>query len=264
MSHIPTKREVKEFWEANTCGTHITDHPPFSPEYFQAIEEFRYTQEPFIKKFARFTEWRHKKILEIGIGAGTDFMQFVRAGAQATGIDLTASALQHARHRIALENKSAVVLEADAENLPFADETFDFIYSWGVLHHTPDTKRAIDEVYRTLKKGGETTIMLYHKHSIVVAYWLVARGIVRGELWKKSFQKIVSEGSEWSNKNPLTSVYSRRELRTLFAKFAQVKITAVPTRSYQKSTSLRGKVFDILHRLFPFLGWYIVIEARKL
>jgi len=117
--------------------------------------------------FAEFRHWVGRWVLEIGVGIGSDYDQFLRAGARAIGLDLSPRSLVLARQNAATNKVSAHLLNADAECLPFADDTFDLVYSWGVLHHSPDVARTLQEIHRVLRPGGECRAMLYHRHSLV-------------------------------------------------------------------------------------------------
>lgn len=137
------KERVRRFWESEACGE----------RYGHDQDRVRYELEPEIIDFADFASAHGKRVLEIGVGMGSDFVRWLRAGATATGIDLTERAVAITRERVAAEGFHADVRVADAEALPFDDEQFDIVYSWGVLHHTPDTARAINEARRVLVPG---------------------------------------------------------------------------------------------------------------
>ena len=151
MTDVQQKTRVQGFWEAEPCGSAHGEAPEGSPEFFANVERTRNELEPFIPEYADFAGARGKRVLEIGVGVGTDFIRFVRAGAIATGVDLTDHAVSLVRRRVELEGLQAEVLQADAERLPFEDGAFDRVYSWGVLHHTPDSERAFGEALRVLR-----------------------------------------------------------------------------------------------------------------
>lgn len=163
---VSLKAAVQAHWEREACGTHPVAAAE-RREFFERIERERYTWEPYIPVFARFARAKDLKLLEIGVGAGTDFVNWVRHGAIATGVDLTAEGVSLTQERLAAEGLTADVRVADAENLPFSDSSFDVVYSCGVLHHAPDTARAVSEVHRVLRPGGTALIMIYHHPSWV-------------------------------------------------------------------------------------------------
>ncbi|HOK14473.1 MAG TPA: class I SAM-dependent methyltransferase, partial [Candidatus Kapabacteria bacterium] len=137
MNEEKLKYDVKNYWNKETCGSWSSNKEKFTKEYFEEIEEFRYKIQPEIFAFAEFTRWHGKKILEVGVGAGTDFLQWARAGAKVFGVDLTEQACEHVRHRLNIYGFQAESIQvADCEKLPFQDNFFDLVWSWGVIHHT--------------------------------------------------------------------------------------------------------------------------------
>src|SRR5262249_29884415 len=136
-----------------------------SQRFFELVEEHRYTKEWHIPAAADFAAARGLRVLEIGCGLGTDGAQFAKAGAPYTGVDLTEAAIALAQKRFQFCELPGTFRTADAENLDFADDSFDLVYSHGVLHHTPDTARAVQEVRRVLRPGGRAVVMLYHRNS---------------------------------------------------------------------------------------------------
>ncbi|MBV9466638.1 MAG: class I SAM-dependent methyltransferase, partial [Solirubrobacterales bacterium] len=125
------KQSVRDYWEAEPCGSHRASAEPGTTSYFEQVERARYELEPFIPEFAQFEHWRGRDVLEVGVGMGTDFVRFARAGARLRGIDLTQAAVDNARRRLALEGLEADVERGDAEALAFEDHSFDLVYSWG-------------------------------------------------------------------------------------------------------------------------------------
>lgn len=212
------KSSVRDHWEAETCGTRGVDGED-RKAFFDQIERERYEWEPYIKPFARFERGRGKRVLEVGVGAGTDFINWVRNGAIATGVDLTERGVELTRERVALEGFTADVQRADAEKLPFADESFDIVYSYGVLHHSPHTVRAISEVYRVLKPGGTALIMVYHLESWTTLMLWALHCALKGQPWKSPrwavYQYLESPG---------TKVYTVDEARTLFGDFSKADV----------------------------------------
>jgi SAM-dependent methyltransferase len=245
------KDRVRDYWEAEPCGTSTTTVEPGSAEFFFEVESARYELEPFIPAFAQFERWAGKRVLEVGVGLGTDFVQFVRAGAEATGLDLTEAAVDAVRRRLALEGLQAELLVGDAERLPFGDRAFDLVYSWGVLHHTPDTRRALDEVRRVIGPGGEARIMLYSRRSWV-AFGLWARYALLGLRPWESLADVVAKHME----SPGTKAYTGRELRELFSGFSSVEIRKFLT-PYDRRVA--GPLTQITG---DRLGWFVGVTAR--
>ena len=207
------KGEVREFWNRQACDTHMAGAAKFTREYFEQIEAFRYSDQPCIHAFAQFTRYRGRKILEVGVGAGTDFIQWLRAGALACGIDLTQEAVDHVANRVRIYGLPAAekLQVGDAENLPFASETFDLGYSFGVLHHSADTVRAIGELVRVVRPGGEVKIMLYNSRSICAINAWVKHALLRGQPWKSIAWAL------WHHVESIgTKAYTRRELTDIF------------------------------------------------
>lgn len=250
------KDRVRAFWQANPCGTKFSDAPPGTRLFYERTEEHRYTKEWHIPEAADFTGARGLRVLEIGCGLGTDGAQFAKAGAIYTGVDLTEAAVELARRRFELFELPGTFRTADAENLDFADESFDLVYSHGVLHHTPDTRRAVREVHRVLRPGGRAVVMLYHRDSYnyrVNIRMLRRAGahLLKFEPGLKLVHRLTGEPVESLREharhlkedarsylspdeflsqhtdgagNPLARVYSRREARELFKDFAQVEL----------------------------------------
>ena len=209
------KEQVREFWNRQSCGTENALAAKFTRDYFEQLETHRYFDQPYIHAFAQFTRYRGKRVLEVGFGPGTDFIQWLRAGAQVSGIDLTQEALDHLRHGIEIYGlpEPESIRVADAENLPFENDGFDLGYSFGVLHHSPNTEKAISELVRVVKPGGEIKIMLYNRRSIYAIRQWIKRALLRGKPWK-SLTWVM-----WHHMESIgTKGYTRRELKHLFAK----------------------------------------------
>ncbi|HET6669679.1 MAG TPA: class I SAM-dependent methyltransferase [Pyrinomonadaceae bacterium] len=289
------KERVRAFWQAHPCGTKFADAEPGSAKFYELVEAHRYTKEWHIPAAANFAGTNGLKVLEVGCGLGTDGAQFAAAGADYTGVDLTEAAVELARQRFEVSALKGQFQTADAENLEFRDESFDLVYSHGVLHHTPDTARAVDEIWRVLKPGGRAVVMLYHRDSYNyrVNISLLRRAGARllksesgirfvhrltGEPLEslREHGSLLREGEENYLKpdeflsqntdgagNPLARVYSREEARQLFKKFARVEL-----RTYflnKRWLPLLGNFLSrsLESRLAARWGWHIWIYATK-
>lgn len=177
MSNEMPPYGVHEFWNTEACGSHFVGEKRGSREFFCKYREFRYDSEWHIPLLVPFSETRGKAVLEIGCGNGADGTLFAQAGAIYTGVDLTNAAVEATRqHFEALGLKGNFQIE-HAEDLSFPDECFDFVYSYGVLHHTANPNQAFSEVWRVLKPGGKAVLMLYHRHSF--NYYIRIMGYMR-------------------------------------------------------------------------------------
>jgi ubiquinone/menaquinone biosynthesis C-methylase UbiE len=207
------KELVKDHWERETCGTRYGQGD--RQEYFREITRTRYELEPAIMSFANFPQATGKHVLEIGVGAGSDFENWCEHAAHATGVDLTEKAIELTNERLTLKGvaKDRYSLhQVDAEQLPFGDNSFDIVYSFGVLHHTPNPPKAFSEACRVLKPGGQFIGMVYQVPSISGFLLYVRYGLLRGKIGA-SQKEIVFKYLE----SPGTHSYSKKEGSELLA-----------------------------------------------
>lgn len=252
------KEEVRRFWEKTPCGTRDLHSEESSREFFDQLEKERDEREAFIGRYAGFGSRKGQKVLEVGVGAGTDFIRFVRAGAQAWGIDLTEHAVDLVKRRLAREGLAAEVSQGDAENLPFPDHEFDFVYSWGVVHHTPNTERAIAEIVRVTKPGGRVCVMVYHRHSIVALQCWILNALLKGRPWR-SLSEVIGRHIESVG----TKAYSVKEARRMFGVFSELEVTPVLTPYDLRLTRTRRLPRWMGALVPPRLGWFLVVTGRK-
>lgn len=165
MKTDQTLSTVQSFWNTEACGTHFVEQSANERDFFDKFREYRYRTEWHLPLLVPFSDANGKKVLEIGTGNGAEGVMFASNGADYTGVDLTEAALEATRKHFAVMGLSGTFQTENAERLSFPDETFDWVFSHGVLHHTPNTQAAIDQAYRVLRPGGRAIIMLYHKHS---------------------------------------------------------------------------------------------------
>jgi len=264
------KQEVKDFWNVASCGEELYLASEDEAGY-RAEAEARYQLEPYILPFADFEAAAGKRVLEIGVGLGADHQRFAEAGAELSGIDLTERAIAHTGRRFAALGLRSSLATGDAEKLDFPDESFDIVYSWGVLHHSPDTPRAIAEVHRVLKPGGEARIMIYHKWSLIGLMLWGRYALARLRPWM-SLRHVYANYLE----SPGTKAYSYGEARELFAMFHHAEITTVLThadlleseagqRHRSPLLNLAKKLWPrpLLKLLFPRAGLFMLIKATK-
>jgi len=218
----PLNTQVRAFWEQGPCGTdeRITGGlDKLSHAWFEQVESNRYAKEPFIHSVAQFTRHRGKKILEIGVGAGTDHLQWARAGCECYGVDLTDAAIQTTQARLAHYGFSSTLQRVDAETLPFETDSFDLVWSWGVIHHAEHPDRILAEIHRILKPGGEFRGMFYKRRSLSVFAEWVKHALMAGRPWR-SFADVL-----WHHFESVgTKAYTEAELQSLFAAFSEVEI----------------------------------------
>lgn len=265
-----SKKSVHDFWNEASCGEQLYLEGSDESGYLAQMRK-RYELEPYIEDFAGFVESENLNVLEIGVGLGADHQRFAQAGACLTGIDLTERAVEHTRKRLQLFGLNTDLRVADAESLPFADESFDLVYSWGVLHHSPKTADAINEVWRVLRCGGRARVMIYHKYSLVGYMLWLRYALLAGKPW-------LSLGDIYSHhlESPGTKAYTVDEARRLFQRFAEVKISTVLThgdlleseagqrhRGWLLSAAKRLWPRRLLRTVLPGHGLFMLIEARK-
>jgi ubiquinone/menaquinone biosynthesis C-methylase UbiE len=260
----PSKEEVREFWNADPCGTRYLE----GKEDFEAHARTRYSQEPYIPGFAQFESARGLRVLEVGVGMGADYLEWLKAGAIATGVDLSAASIERARRRCELAGYAPDVRVADAEQLPFPDNSFDVVYSYGVMHHSPDTEQCIKEAQRVLKPGGQARIMVYHHPSITGAMLWLRYGLLHG----KSLRRSVFDHLE----SPGTKTYTKAEALKLFDGFQNIEMRVVFSNGdlleNQPSAKFQSGFYRMVWKIFPRAlvrklgkrwGLFLLIQARK-
>lgn len=259
------KSEVHDFWNKSACGTFLVDKEKYTLEYFEELENLRYSMQPEIHSFAQFSRSKDKRVLEVGVGAGADFLQWVRSGAKAYGIDLTEEAIEHVKHRLnlyGLEADGYVV--ADSEALPFDDNTFDMVYSWGVIHHTPDTPKAMKEIIRVCKPGGKIKVMIYHRHSLLAWFFWMKHALLKFRPWKSLAWVL------WNHMESIgTKAYTRKEVREMIESEPVKIIKIYPVLSYYDRMERFNKLFRGMSKIASALfggdrvGWELLIELEK-
>lgn len=258
---LDAKAEAVKCWTADPCGAIDGDADPTI--YARELVQARARYAPWMADTLGYTSARGLDVLDVGCGQGIDLIGFASAGAaRVTGLDMTPRHVELARAHLAALDLASDVVAGDAEQLPFADGSFDRVVSNGVLHHTPDIATALAEIRRVLRPGGDARLIVYHRDSL--HYW-GEQVLVQGLLKRQGVLRNVERSSVGAN--PLVTVYSRRQLGRLLrtAGFAEVELSV---QQFDPSD------FAVTHRLRRLLtpaitdrigraaGWYLAARAR--
>jgi SAM-dependent methyltransferase len=263
------KQEAMRLWNADPCGD-VGAGREDAAAFFRAVDGNRYgAYAPWLPAAAEFDRHAGETLLEIGCGMGTDLASFFRGGANVFAIDLTEGHLHLARRRLQIEGSPVRILRADAEQLPFANDSVDSVYSFGVLHHTPGTAQAIAEIHRVLRPGGRAIVALYHRNSVF--YWfytLLVRGVLHGRLFADGYRRLVAdvERHEHTDALPLDKVYSRRSMRRLFRQFTatSLEVHHLQQEDFAYAAPLARRLpRRWLDAAASRWGWYIFAKATK-
>jgi ubiquinone/menaquinone biosynthesis C-methylase UbiE len=286
--------EVRNFWNANPCNADLSRSEE-RLRYFQEISDRRYgRREWHVPIVAEFEKFRGKDVLEIGCGIGTDGLEFARNGANYVGIDLTPQSVALAKERFDLFGIPGRFEVVNAEELSFADDSFDHVYSFGVIHHSPTPEKIVQEIHRVLKRGGTFTLMIYNRSSVNyyveimflrrLFRWLLLPAFMPGliaaltgfDRWKlEGHRKILRERKnmtkqEWISMNtdgpfcPLARVYDRKEAAELFKNFQNLR---------QEVWEFNVDHWPFVRRIVPdslvkwvgrHWGWHRMIYGQKL
>jgi len=257
----PTINEVENFWDSRPCNIKHSNAEIGTIEYFNEVERRKYFVEPHIVDFANFDKWSGKKVLEVGCGIGTDAVNFARNGAVYTGIELSKESLTLAKKRFELFNLKGTFLKGNAEELDnvLEDVKYDLIYSFGVLHHTPNLSLALKQIRNYCHEKSKVKIMVYASNSYK--------------------QKMIEAGLDQPEAQygcPIANTYTRDEI-TEILKENGFKITSIyqshifpyqvePYKNYQYSkqpwfANMPAEVFEVLEKNF---GWHLLIDAEPI
>ena len=253
-----TIEEVKKYWDDRPCNVRHSQKDIGTKEYFDEVERKRYTAEPHIPLFADFESCKGKKVLEVGCGMATEGINFVKQGAEYTGTDLSAESLELAKKRFEVYNKEGKFYAGNSEELTsfVPVETYDLIYSFGVIHHSPHPEKIISEIKKYMNKDSTLKIMLYAKNS-----------------WKNYMIEAGYDQPEAQYGCPIANTYTKDEVRKLLDGF-DVTIEQNHIFPYQIKPYKRGEFFkqpwfeampdEIFEVLKKNLGWHLLITAKLL
>jgi ubiquinone/menaquinone biosynthesis C-methylase UbiE len=264
---------VRKFWDSRPCNAFRSPRQPGTPGYFEDIEANKYTVEPHIKAFADYSRWAGQRVLEIGCGLGCDTINFARARAMVTATDLSEVSLDLARRHSIVCGRPVRFVHADAEHLDayLPPQTFDLVYSFGVIHHSPHPERILEQARRFLGPAGTLKVMVYHRRS-----WKVLAIVARyaaGRWWKTD--EIVARRSEAQTGCPVTYTYTRAEARQLVEQ-AGFEVTDLhvdhifpyrigPYRRHDLVKTWYWRLVPprLFRRLERTFGWHLMITAVR-
>lgn len=291
MTPLELQSAVAQYWSAKPCGSELSELGRSTRAYFEDIERQRYLHEPHILEMLDTVDWRERDVLEIGAGLGTDGRRIIERGARYTGINVDAGSTALARTALQLFGLPGHVAQGDATHLEFADRSFDVVYAFGVLMHIPQADRAMAQIKRVLRPGGEVLAMIYNRNSINYRLeirllrrllrhlltlpgavdLLVMAGLPRTKLQRHAelarAQPDMSE-AEWLSRNtdgpdnPYTTVYDAEQTSALFCGFHILR---------QELRFFDARHWGVLGRLLPravvdrlgrHWGWHRIVHAR--
>jgi SAM-dependent methyltransferase len=241
---------VRNFWNARPCNIKHSDKTVGSTKYFNEVTERKFKVEPHIPTFASYAKYNGKRVLEIGCGIGTDAEQFLNAGAIYTGIDLSQESVDVTLQRLPCANIKVANIEEWC-----SDEKYDLIYSFGVLHHTPNIHKALANIRTMLKDNGEIKFMLYSQNS-----------------WKNLMIYLGLDQPEAQSGCPVANTYTFDQIRTLLSDFDldlkkdhifQYEIESYKKYKYEKTWFWKNMPECITRFLETRLGWHTLIHGIK-
>jgi 2-polyprenyl-3-methyl-5-hydroxy-6-metoxy-1,4-benzoquinol methylase len=262
---------VRDFWNARPCNIRHSAKEVGTRDYFDEVERRKYFVEPHIPAFAGFSRWKDRKVLEIGCGLGTDTVSFARAGANVTAVELSQTSAELARQRLEVYGLGdrVTIHVGDAEQLPslIAPRTFDLVYSFGVIHHSPHPRRIVDHIKRYMGPMSELRLMVYSR----ISYKLF-RIMKEENIWDMSrIDELIARNSEAQTGCPVSYTYTEQTAGELLAGFRLIDIRkahiftwdvdAYLDYEYRKAPEW-ANVSDVeLAALERELGWHLLIRA---
>jgi SAM-dependent methyltransferase len=258
MAKVSTD-DVRAYWEAHPLSAEAIPSEPGTPEFYRAHDRMRLESEPadIQLKLYEWDQYRGKRLLDIGCGTGYVANLYASGGANVTAVDIADRSVQLTRKRLELNGLRADVRQANAEQLPFDDASFDVVTSFGVLHHTPDTARALREVHRVLRPGGTTHLMFYNRNSFAYRVLFPLKRMLQPAWRGKSAQDQVNavDGAT----NPLGKVFTRRDLMALLPGFGDFRF-ATWELFFHHAHKIPQPLRDFMAARW---GWFLYLKATK-
>lgn len=251
--------EVKKYWDDRPCNVRHSDKPQGTKEYFDEVEHKKFTAEPHITSFSNFDQWRGKKVLEIGCGIGTMAINFAKAGADYTGVELSEESLKLTKQRFDVYRQTGKFYLGNAEELTkfVPVEEYDLVYTWGVIHHSPNPGKILEEARNYMKSGTTLKVMVYASNS-----------------WKNYLIEANLDQPEAQYGCPIVHTYTASQLIDMVGTGFDIKsvvqdhIFPYEIESYKRGKFLRQPWFmhmppEMFRVLEKHLGWHLMITAEK-
>lgn len=264
---------VRDYWNRRPCNIRHSTAEIGTREYFDQVEARKYLVEPHIPALAEFDKWKGKKVLEVGCGIGTDTMNFARAGAEVTAVDLSSESLKLARKRAEVFGLADRInfYEANAERLAeyVTPQKFDLVYSFGVIHHSPHPERIIKQIRDNFVEPGSTLkLMVYYRYS-----WKVLWMLMQERMQFNKLDEIIAKHSEAQTGCPVTYSYSKKTVKDLIGDDFEIKKNCVEhifqyrIKDYVEYRYVREWYWrmlpkSIVRQLEEILGWHLCVTAQ--
>lgn len=211
-------KQVQQYWNERPCNIKHSNKKVGTKEYFEEVMKKKYFAEPHTIDFAEFSKWKGKKVLDIGCGIGTIALSFAKAGAIVTAFDLSNKSLSICKNGFESYGLKGTFINGNAEHLSDYfdnDEKFDLIWSFGVIHHTPNPENVFKEIRKLIKPDGEARIMLYSKVSFKM--FEIMKDYNRWDM--SEIKETIELQSEAQYGCPVTYTYSFNEIRSILQKY---------------------------------------------
>jgi SAM-dependent methyltransferase len=249
--------KIVDYWDRQPCNINHSLKPIGTKQYFDENSEKRYFVEPHIKRLASFEKYKGKRILEIGCGIGADAVEFIKHGAEYVGLDLSKASVDIAKERLSVYNLKGKLHVHDASNSLEQFGKFDVVYSCGVIHHYPNARQIVSNIYDVLKNQGEFNFLVYAKNS-----------------WKYAMIQHNLDQFESQENCPYAKAYTKNSVKRLLKD--KFDVTAIEqdhcfmynVEKYKKGiyelepwfASMSEEMRETIRKQ---LGWHLLVKSKK-
>ena len=265
-------KKIENYWNERPCNIRHSKETVGTRQFFCDVEAKKYRVEGHIYSFADFNKWKGKKVLEIGCGLGTEAVNFARAGAQVTAIDMSEKSLEIAKKRAKVFglDKRITFYQGNAEKLDeiIPAQKFDMVWSFGVIHHTPNPENVIKCINEFMSPSTELRMMVYNKYSWKVFWILLKYG--KGRFW--DIDRFIAQHSEAQFGSPMTYTYTKKSVRELLKGFNIEDIKIEHIFPYRISDYVQNKYVKVwyfrylpewlFHWLEKRIGWHMCVKSK--